>query len=48
MNYVKLVAQVMGLLNFKNKYGSFVKNQYLSEQITDLVNKMLEIWNPPY
>ena len=42
MNYIMLEPQVMELLKFQNKYGSFVKDQYLAEQATDLAKKQLK------
>ena len=41
MNYIKLVARLMRLTNFKNKYGRFVKD--ISEQMINLVKKELKI-----
>ena len=35
MDHNILVPQIMGLPRFKTKYGSFVKDQYLFEQMTD-------------
>lgn len=46
MSYIMSEPQVMELLKFQNKYGSFVKDQYLAEQATDLAKKAPEIWNP--
>ena len=43
MNYSILVSQIMGLPRFKTKYGSFVKDQYLFEQMTDLTKTEPEI-----
>ena len=42
MNYIMSEPQVMELLKFQNKYGSFVKDQYLAEQATDLAKKHLK------